>query len=73
MKSVQIRDVPDPLVAALRCTAATRGESLQRYLLSVLTEQARIDATATILTAAAADARESVSPIRRGGVGACSS
>jgi len=29
----------------LRDTAATRGESLQRYRLSVLTEQARIDAT----------------------------
>lgn len=59
MKSVQIRDVPDPVVAALRRTAATRGESMQRYLLSVLTEQARIDATEAILIEAAEDARDS--------------
>lgn len=56
---MQIRDVPEPVVAALRNTAETRGESLQRYLLSVLTEQARIDATATILAESAADARDS--------------
>lgn len=56
MSNVQIRDVPESTMAALRCTAAARGQSLQRYLLAVLTEQARIDATAAVLADAADDA-----------------
>lgn len=61
MSNVQIRGVPEPVLATLRSAAAMRGESLQRYLLSVLTEQARIDATATVLAEAGADAREAAS------------
>ena len=59
MTNVQVRDVPEAVLVALRGAAAARGESLQRYLLSMLTEQARIDATAAVLAAAAEDARDS--------------
>lgn len=59
VSTVQIRDVPEHAMAALRRAAAARGESLQRYLWSVVLEQARIDATANVLAEAAEDARES--------------
>ena len=57
MANVQIRNVPDSVLESLRNTANTRGESLQQYLLSVLSEQARIDATAAVLAEAGENAR----------------
>jgi plasmid stability protein len=56
MTNVQVRDVPEPVVDALRSAAARRGESLQRYLAEVLAEQARVEATAAVMSEAAADA-----------------
>lgn len=43
MVAVQIRDVPEPVRRALAAEAERRGESLQTYLLSVLTREAEID------------------------------
>ncbi|MFZ0169836.1 MAG: hypothetical protein WAL64_10560 [Candidatus Dormiibacterota bacterium] len=41
MPSIQIKDVPDDVHAALRRRAATEGRSLQEYLLSRLVAEAR--------------------------------
>ena len=38
--ALQIRHVPDRVHAVLRRRAATRGQSLQEYLLALLTEHA---------------------------------
>jgi plasmid stability protein len=56
--NVQVRDVPESVVAALRQAASRRGESLQGYLTDVLTEQAHIDITAAVLADAATDAEQ---------------
>lgn len=40
MVAVQIRDVPDGVRATLRAEAERRGESLQQYLLDVLSRAA---------------------------------
>lgn len=58
MSSVQVRDVPDSVVDALKSAAAKRGQSLQRYLVELLTEQARIATTIAVLDEAAANARQ---------------
>ncbi|MGH3985130.1 MAG: FitA-like ribbon-helix-helix domain-containing protein [Pseudonocardiaceae bacterium] len=58
MSSIQIRDVPASVVDALKSAAAKRGQSLQRYLAEVLTEQARIATTTAVLDEAAANARQ---------------
>jgi type II secretory pathway component PulM len=59
MTNVQIRDVPEPVVDTLRSAASRRGESLQRYLAEVLACQARVEATAGVMSEAAADAATS--------------
>lgn len=41
MVAIQIRDVPDDVRNALAQQAEAGGQSLQRYLLGVLTSQAR--------------------------------
>ncbi|MGA7088257.1 MAG: hypothetical protein WA695_07690 [Candidatus Dormiibacterota bacterium] len=41
MTSIQIKDVPADVHAALRRRAATEGRSLQEYLLGRLVEEAR--------------------------------
>ena len=41
MASIQIKDVPDDVHAALRRRAAAEGRSLQEYLLRRLVEEAR--------------------------------
>ena len=41
MPSIQVKDVPDDVHAALRRRAAAAGQSLQEYLLARLTEEAR--------------------------------
>ncbi|MGH3945214.1 MAG: FitA-like ribbon-helix-helix domain-containing protein [Pseudonocardiaceae bacterium] len=73
MSNVQIRDVPASVVDALKSAAAKRGQSLQRYLVEVLTEQARIATTTAVLDEAAANARragagsfDSVALVREG-------
>jgi plasmid stability protein len=58
MSSVQVRDVPDSVVHALKSAAAKRGQSLQRYLVELLTEQARVATTIAVLDEAAANARQ---------------
>jgi hypothetical protein len=58
MSSVQIRDVPVAVVDALKSAAAKRGQSLQRYLVELLIEQARIATTIAVLDEAAANAQQ---------------
>lgn len=41
MTAIQIRDVPDDVRDALAAQADARGQSLQRYLLGLMTAQAR--------------------------------
>ena len=41
MPSIQVKDVPADVHAALRLRAVAAGQSLQEYLLSLLTEEAR--------------------------------
>ncbi len=41
MPSIQVKDVPEDVHAALRRRAAVAGQSLQEYLLARLTEEAR--------------------------------
>jgi len=41
MVALQIRDVPDDVRQALADRAADRGQSLQSYLLSLVTDEAR--------------------------------
>ncbi|MEO1064491.1 MAG: hypothetical protein AAFZ07_23985 [Actinomycetota bacterium] len=40
MPSIQVKDVPDDVHAVLRRRAATAGQSLQEYLLGLLTDEA---------------------------------
>ncbi len=40
MPSIQVKNVPDDIHATLRTRAAAAGQSLQDYLLSLLTEEA---------------------------------
>jgi plasmid stability protein len=40
MSSVQVKDVPDDVHAVLRRRAAAAGQSLQEYLLGLLSEEA---------------------------------
>ena len=55
MSSVQIRDVPDDVLAALKHRAAENRQSLQRYLLDVLTAEAEVARNADLLDDAASD------------------
>jgi antitoxin FitA len=41
MPSIQIKDVPEGVHGTLRKRAAVNGQSLQEYLLGLLTEEAR--------------------------------
>lgn len=41
MVALQIRDVPEHVRASLAARAAARGQSLQAYLLTLVTEEAR--------------------------------
>jgi len=41
MTSIQVKDVPEDVHATLRRRAASAGQSLQEYLLSRLTDEAR--------------------------------
>lgn len=41
MVAIQIRDVPDEVRDALVAQAGARGQSLQRYLLGIVSAQAR--------------------------------
>jgi hypothetical protein len=51
---VQIRDVPDETRRALKARASARGESLNSYLLGVLTREAARPTVAEVLERAAA-------------------
>ncbi|HET9653739.1 MAG TPA: hypothetical protein VFP72_00150 [Kineosporiaceae bacterium] len=52
MPSIQVKDVPDEVHAALRRRAAQGGRSLQEYLLAVLTEHAGTPTVEEVLAAA---------------------
>jgi plasmid stability protein len=55
MTNVQVRNVPEDVLAALKKRAASYGESLQSFLLGVLTEEAGVETNAEILAEAAAE------------------
>jgi antitoxin FitA len=52
MPSIQVKDVPDNVHAALRQRAAQGGRSLQEHLLAVLTEHADTPTVEEVLAAA---------------------
>jgi plasmid stability protein len=52
MPSIQVKDVPDDVHAALRRQAALQGQSLQEYLLALLTEHALSPTLDEVLAAA---------------------
>lgn len=49
MPSIQVKNVPEEVHAVLRRRAAERGQSLQEYLLALLSEEARTPAIAEVL------------------------
>lgn len=55
MSQVQVRDVPDAVLRALKQRAAARGMSLQRFLQEVLAAEAAVATNAALLDDAAAD------------------
>lgn len=56
MSNVQVRDVPDAVLRALKQRAAAQGLSLQRFLQEVLLAEAAVVTNAALLDDAAADA-----------------
>lgn len=50
---IQIRDVPDEVRRALKARAASRGESLNRYLLGILEREASRPSVSEVLERAA--------------------
>jgi antitoxin FitA len=52
MPSIQIKDVPPSVHATLRQRAALAGQSLQEYLLSLLTEEAETPTLDEVLDSA---------------------
>jgi len=55
MSNVQVRDVPDAVLRALKQRAAAQGLSLQRFLQEVLLAEAAVVTNAGLLDDAAAD------------------
>jgi antitoxin FitA len=49
MPSIQVKDVPDDVHAALRRRAAVAGQSLQEYLLARLVDDARTPTVEEVL------------------------
>jgi plasmid stability protein len=60
MPSIQIKDVPADVHATLRRRAATAGQSLQEYLLELLTEEAETPTLDEVLDKAGGRAGGSV-------------
>lgn len=56
MSNVQVRNVPDEVVAALKRRAAGNRQSLQRYLVDVLTAEAAVASNTDVLDEAAGEA-----------------
>ena len=56
MSNVQVRDVPDAVLRALKQRAAAQGLSLQRFLQEVLLAESAVVTNAALLDQAAADA-----------------
>jgi plasmid stability protein len=50
--SIQVKDVPDDVHATLRRQAALRGQSLQEYLLALLSDHALTPSLDEVLAAA---------------------
>jgi plasmid stability protein len=55
MTNVQVRDVPEAVLAALKQRAAAEGASLQRFLRDMLFAEASVTTNAALLDDAAAD------------------
>lgn len=55
MSNVQVRDVPDAVLRALKQRAAAQGLSLQRFLQEILRAEAAVVTNAALLDDAAAD------------------
>lgn len=55
MSNVQVRDVPDAVLLALKQRATARGLSLQRFLREVLLAEAAVATNAALLDEAADD------------------
>jgi plasmid stability protein len=55
MSNVQVRDVPDAVLRALKQRAAAQGLSLQRFLQEVLFAEAAVATNAALLDDAAAN------------------
>ena len=53
MTNVQVRDVPDEVLARLKKRAATRGQSLQGYLRDLLEAEAAVEVNGEIFARAA--------------------
>jgi hypothetical protein len=51
--AIQIRDVPDEVRNLLAAQAAARGQSMQSYLLGVISREARLGATLDLFSATA--------------------
>jgi plasmid stability protein len=73
MSHVQVRDVPEDVLGALKARAAENGQSLQRFLLDLFAEEAAVATNAAVLDEAAADtasypavAGEAADLVRRG-------
>ncbi|HLI59255.1 MAG TPA: hypothetical protein VKV21_06280 [Solirubrobacteraceae bacterium] len=61
MATIQVKHVPDDVHRELRARAAAAGQSLQEYLLAVLTAQARTESLDQVLARVAARAGGSLS------------
>lgn len=55
MTNVQVRDVPDEVVAALKARASARRQSLQAYLKDLLEAEAAVETNRDIFDEAARD------------------
>ncbi len=60
---LQVRNVPDDARRALKARAAARGESLNAYLLTVLTREASTPTVAEVLRRAASRAERSTGSV----------
>lgn len=59
---LQIRDIPDPARRALKARAASRGQSLNRYMLDMIEREVARPTVAEVLDRAARRAEQATSP-----------
>ncbi|MFE4398495.1 MULTISPECIES: FitA-like ribbon-helix-helix domain-containing protein [Streptomycetaceae] len=61
MTAITIREVPDPVLDALKLKAAQAGKSLQAYLLDLVTREAATPSLAEMMTRLDREARTEIS------------